>query len=91
MLLPLWVLTVIFGIVSIASLYDMTKVNGWALKSFRLSEALICFLIARDYWIAYCSGNSIPSTDLRYVLFGLGIIMLGEILSRQSWGKKHGS
>ena len=91
MLLPLWVVALFFLVVSLCAAYDAYITRHLTIRFFRVTQVAVSFIAAHYYWEAFQANLRLPSTDLRYVWVALCILMIGEIASRQSWGKKNGN
>ena len=87
MIVPQWIVATAFTLTVIASLLDVIWARTLSVKAFRLFEALTLGIAASYYWEATIY-NVLPSTDLRVVWLALCIIIIAEVISRQSWGTK---
>jgi hypothetical protein len=87
MIVPQWMVAVAFSLTVIASILDAVFARHLSVKLFRFFQSLTLGIAASYYWQAALS-NSLPSPDLRFVWLALSTIIIGEIISRQSWGTK---
>jgi hypothetical protein len=87
MIVPLSIVALSFTLACFASLLDMFYAHYVPIKAFRFFEGLILGMAAGYYWQAY-NYNITPSAELRVVWVALCIVVIAEIISRQSWGTK---
>jgi hypothetical protein len=87
MIVPLYAVAVAFSLVVLFCLFDVLMVRPISIRLFRLIQGAVVGIAANYYWYAYIS-NTVPSSDLRIVWVVLCVVMMAEIVSRQSWGSK---
>jgi hypothetical protein len=87
MTIPLEAVAFAFTLAAIASTIDIFYAQYTPIKIFRFFEAFIMGMAAGYYWQAY-QYNITPSAELRVVWIALCVVVIAEIISRQSWGTK---
>lgn len=86
-MIPAWAVSAAFGLAALFCLGDIIAAQGFSRKLFRFFQSMVC-IMAAVYYLEAASKDAVPSPELRYVWIALCAIIIGEVISRQSWGGK---